>query len=323
MACTNPNLIRYAIDDDTGAINHVFIGRAKSKGIEPKDFGVPYQDKVWYGVVPCGKCLSCRCDYSREWSNRMILELKDHDKAIFVTLTYNNDNLPMTDDGYPTLCKRDVQLFLKRLRKHYDGITIRYYLAGEYGSRTNRPHYHAIIYGIGLTDFTDLDYRGTNEIGSPFYTSPTLEKIWSHGFVLFSDVTWRTCNYVARYVLKKQAQIDDVDGIATRPFNLSSRNPGIGMSASIDLLRTGDTVFPVDGRDGIHNIPIPSTIIKRLKERDDLEIDNLREIVYNRSTFARDDLLSKLAAYGKSYEEYLMDIDNRLKQKLNVLPERR
>lgn len=320
MSCTNPNLIKYSIDDDTGAVYSVFIGPAK--GRDPSTYGTPYVDSTWYGIVPCGKCLSCRCDYSREWSNRMILELKDHPKAMFVTLTYNNDNLPISDQGYPTLCKRDVQLFFKRLRKHFVGVTIRYYLAGEYGIRTNRPHYHAIIYGIGLDDFTDIDYRGCNEIGSPFYTSPTLEKIWSHGFVLFSDVSWRTCNYVARYVLKKQVQTDDVDGVALRPFNLSSRNPGIGMSASIDLLRTGDTVFSVDGRDCVHNIPIPTSIIKRLKEKDDFGIDNLRQIVYNRSIFARDDLLSKLTASGKSFDDYLRDIDNRLKQKINILPER-
>ena len=321
MSCTNPNLIKYAIDDETGVIYHSFIGSARFT--DPNTYGTPYVDKVWYGIVPCGKCASCRCDYSREWANRMILELKDHDKAIFLTLTYNNDNLPISDKGFPTLDKRHIQLFFKRLRKHFDGIKIRYYVAGEYGSHTFRPHYHAIVYGIGLTDFDDLVFRGTNEIGSPFYSSPTLEKIWSHGFILFSDVTWRTCNYVARYVLKKQSQIDEVEGTVTLPFNLSSRNPGIGMNASIDLLKSGDSIFPVDGKDGIHNIPIPSSIIKRLKEKDDLGFDNLREVVYNRSIFARDDLLSKLAAYGKSFDDYCSNKNERLLQKLNILPRRK
>ena len=320
MSCTNPNLIKYVIDEDTGAIYHSFIGSAR--GSDPNTYGTPYVDKVWYGIVPCGKCLSCRCDYSREWSNRMILELRNHDKAIFLTLTYNNEHLPFSDKGFPSLNKRDVQLFLKRLRKHFCDRKIRYYLAGEYGSRTQRPHYHAIIYGIGISDFTDLNYRGTNEIGCPFYSSPCLEKIWSNGFVLFSDVTWRTCNYVARYVLKKQVQIDEVDGVALKPFNLSSRNPGIGFDSAIELLRTGDTIFSVDGKDGIYNIPIPSSIIKRLKETD-IDLENFETLLYNRSNFSRDELLSKLAASGKSFDDYLRDNNKRLWEKLNILPERK
>lgn len=160
-------------------------------------------------LVPCRKCLGCQIDYSRDWANRMIIELQDNPKAIFLTLTYNNDHLPMTDEGYSTLCKRDVQLFFKRLRRHFDGVRIRYYLAGEYGTRTFRPHYHAIVYGIGLSDFSDLEYRGCNERKDPFYSSRVMSDIWSNGFILMSDVTWKTCAYVARYVLKKQGKSSD------------------------------------------------------------------------------------------------------------------
>lgn len=318
MACTNPNLMRFSVDPDTGSIVHSFVGSAKYT--DPTTYGEPYVDKVWYQTVPCGKCASCRCDYSREWSNRMILELADHESAIFVTLTYNNDHLPFSDHGFPTLCKRDVQLFFKRLRKHFHPVKIRYYLAGEYGSRTHRPHYHAIIYGIGLDSFSDLEFRGNNELGQPFYSSPTLESIWSNGFVLFSSVTWRTCNYVARYVLKKQAQRDDCLGVSAPPFNVSSRNPGIGMSRSSDLLKSGDTLFSVDGKDGIHEFPIPRSIIKRLKESD---IDNLSMMCYDRAKVSRDKLLYDLAMSGLPYPEYLSRKDFDLKRKLRILPERR
>ncbi len=198
MSCTNPNLMRYRIDPDSGAVVSSFVGNGSY--MDPSSYGTPYVDPEWYIPVPCGKCASCKCDYSRDWSNRMILELQDHDQAMFLTLTYNDDHLPLSPQGYPTLVKRDVQLFFKRLRKYLGVQRIRYYLAGEYGSTTHRPHYHAIIYGIGINSFPDVVYRGQNKLGHPFYTSPTLERIWSNGFIVFSSVTWRTCNYVARYV---------------------------------------------------------------------------------------------------------------------------
>lgn len=318
MACTNPNLIKFVVDPETGSVHSVFLGPARLT--DPHDYGKPYVDSTWYQTVPCGKCPSCRCDYSREWSNRMILELADHDKAIFLTLTYNNENLPISDQGFPTLSKRDIQLFLKRLRKKFSDNKIRFYLAGEYGSKTHRPHYHAIIYGIGIDSFSDTYFRGTNEIGQAFYSSKTLESIWGNGFVLYSEVTWRTCNYVARYVLKKQQQVEDSDGVCCLPFNLSSRKPGIGMNHASSLLDSGHTVFSVDGKDGIHDIPIPRSIIKRLKEAD---IDKYNELCYNRLLISRDKLILELDASGLPYNEFLRRRDDDLKRKLRILPERK
>ena len=318
MSCTNPNLIKYTVDPDSGVIHSAFVGPGRYT--DPHDYGTPFVGPYWYQTVPCGKCAACRCDYSREWANRMILELADHDRAIFLTLTYNNDHLPISDKGFPTLNKRDIQLFLKRLRKYFQGTSIRFYLAGEYGSKTHRPHYHAIIYGIGVDSFPDLDFRGNNEIGQPFFSSLTLERIWGNGFVLFSSVTWRTCNYVARYVLKKQQQVEDSDGVCCLPFNLSSRKPGIGMSHAAELLASGDTVFPVDGKDGIHDIPIPRSIIKRLKETD---LDKYNDLCYNRLQVSRDKLIADLDASGLSYPEFLRRRDEDLKRRLRILPERR
>lgn len=86
MSCTNPNLMRFRVDPVTGAVVSSFVGNGSY--MDPKDYGTPYVDKEWYIPVPCGKCASCHCDYSRDWSNRMILELQDHDEAMFLTLTY-------------------------------------------------------------------------------------------------------------------------------------------------------------------------------------------------------------------------------------------
>ncbi len=318
MSCTNPNLMHFFVDPRTGAVLSHFAGNGSY--MEPKDYGTPYVDKEWYVPVPCGKCASCHCDYSRDWSNRMILELQDHDEAMFLTLTYNDDHLPLSPKGFPTLDKRDIQLFLKRLRKYLGDKRIRYYLAGEYGSRTHRPHYHAIIYGIGVNTFDDIVFRGNNKLGHPFFTSPKLESIWGNGFVMFSSVTWRTCNYVARYVLKKQAERDDCDGVCLPPFNLSSRNPGIGMSRADELLSSGQSVFAVDGNDGIHNIPIPRSAIKRLKE---LDLDKYAQLCYDRSRIALDKLKLEAMLTDLPYHDYLASKNERLLRKLRILPERK
>ena len=122
-------------------------------------------------------------------------------------MTYNDEHLSFSDKGFPTLVVADVQKFMKRLRKHFTGTRVRFYLAGEYGSRNFRPHYHAILYGIDLADFPDLYPRGYNELKQAYYSSPTMERIWKNGFIIMSEVTSRTCAYVARYVMKKQGKI--------------------------------------------------------------------------------------------------------------------
>lgn len=318
MSCTNPNLIKFYLDKDTGAVMQSFMGNGSY--MDPKDYGTPYVDAQWYVPVPCGICASCKCDYSRDWANRMILELQDHDEAMFLTLTYNDAHLPYSEKGFPTLCKRDIQLFLKRLRKYLGETKIRYYLAGEYGSRTHRPHYHAIIYGIGLSTFDDIVPRGRNQIGCPFFSSPKLEELWGNGFVLFSSVTWRTCNYVARYVLKKQGEIEDCEGVCLPPFNVSSRKPGIGMPRAYELLSSGHMLFAIDGKDGIHDIPIPRSAIKRLKETD---VDKFNEVCYNRTMIAMDKLKLEAQLSGLPYHDYLVNKNRSLLSKLKALPERK
>lgn len=317
MACLNPNYVKTSIDPDTGSLHTVFLGNAKFTN--PLDFGTPYVDSVWYTTVPCGKCSGCHVDYSREWSNRMVLELQDSSDAIFVTLTYNNDNLSFSKSGYPTLVKRDIQLFFKRLRKYFPDRRIRYYVAGEYGPKTHRPHYHAIIYGLSLSDFDDIKFRNVNEVGSPFYSSDTFTNIWSKGFTLLSDVNYRTCNYVSRYVLKKQGSIDDHPFDVVKPFNLSSRNPGLGMDYALDLLNSGDQYFSLDTKDGVRQISIPKSIIKRFKETN---FCNLSEICYNRSTIARERMVLDLTYSQLPFSDFLNKKKYDLSHQLNLLPER-
>lgn len=97
-------------------------------------------------TVPCGKCIACRIAKRKEWSLRMYHELNYHNESVFLTLTYDDLHLPDNN----SLVKKDLQKFFKRLRRDLKGRKIKYFACGEYGDKTNRPHYHAIVFGLGL-----------------------------------------------------------------------------------------------------------------------------------------------------------------------------
>ena len=131
MLCTNPY-----VRDPTGK---VFVQSVVEQNPDLKVKGIPF---------PCGQCLACRINRRRVWTNRLLLESLDHEHNSFITLTYADEFLPISPTKpVPTLCKRDAQLFLKRLRKRLT-FPIRYYLCGEYGGLNGRPHYHAILFGF-------------------------------------------------------------------------------------------------------------------------------------------------------------------------------
>lgn len=197
--------------------------------------------------IPCGKCLGCRLEKSRVWANRCMMEAMEHDSNYFVTLTYDDDHVPVSSvSGYYSLRKRDMQLFMKRLRAN-TGQDIRYFLSGEYGdfSFTHRPHYHLLLFGLKLDDLEPLP--GRSEQGFVYYRSSTLERSWygvprvcsddvkpsQIGRVIVAKLNWETCAYTARYVMKKldgdYAEFYETLGIEPE-FSLMSRRPGIGLS---------------------------------------------------------------------------------------------
>lgn len=197
----------------------------------------PYAESVVreYQEIPCGHCIDCRLKYSREWANRCMMELSYYEpvECWFLTLTYDNEHLcDVNSDIFPgTLVKEDLQRFWKRLRRYneYHDIpgNIRYYACGEYGSNTLRPHYHAIVYGLPVVD---LESWERSKSGFTLFRSPLLEKIWQNGIVCLSPVTWDTCAYTARYVLKKvdhDIKLYHKEGVEPE-FIVMSRRPGIG-----------------------------------------------------------------------------------------------
>ena len=108
-------------------------------------------------TIPCGQCYGCIEDKRREWFVRLNSHLESADSASFITLTYEDEKLPKTSEGIHTLCKEDLQKFFKRLRYYYKWKKIKYYAVGEYGTKTERPHYHAIIFNLPSDEDILLD----------------------------------------------------------------------------------------------------------------------------------------------------------------------
>lgn len=179
--------------------------------------------------VPCGYCVLCRTEQARQWAARISHEALLHDESCFVTLTYDDANLP----EWGSLNYEHLQLFWKRLRKHLNKKRIRYYAVGEYGDKSNRPHYHACIFGHAFT------HQRTILRTEPYllWTHGDLELAWGYGHVSVGALTTQTASYTASYVLKQQARgkrycrIEEETGelvALVQPRAFMSRKPGIG-----------------------------------------------------------------------------------------------
>lgn len=186
------------------------------------------------GDVPCGQCIECRLERSRQWAVRCIHEASLHHQSHFITLTFNDRNCP------DSLDKRDWQLFAKRVRNRVSRF--RFMMSGEYGELNFRPHYHAIMFGLELDD---LEYLRKSPSGENLYTSRALEECWPYGFVSVGSVTFESAAYVARYVVKKiTGPSADAHYQGRVPeFSLMSRRPGIG-AGWFDKFKSD--VFPSD-----------------------------------------------------------------------------
>lgn len=178
----------------------------------------------------CGQCLHCRISRARQWQYRQVLESLTHDYNCFITLTYDRKHIP----GNWSLSPRDVQLFLKRLRKAVSPAPVRYYAVGEYGEGGGRPHYHVNLFGLSEAvsvhgrPFAVLDpmARGPNVI------SGVLHNAWQLGGVHLGEFNWKTAGYCCGYITKSLS--DRSRGVVwnTPEFARMSNRPGLGASAA-------------------------------------------------------------------------------------------
>jgi len=201
-----------------------------------------------YIAVPCGRCVGCRLERRRNWTIRIMHEARYHDANCMLTLTLDDDNL-VYGRLQPTLVKRDLQLFWKRLRKEIK-VDVRYFACGEYGSAGSRPHYHAILFGF---DFPDKVIKFRDN-GHDIFVSDTLDSIWGKGVCSIGALTAASAAYVAGYIMDKSlgSESRKYEYLGIEPeFVVMSRKPGIGRKFfeefSSDIF-PGDFVMMEDGR---------------------------------------------------------------------------
>ena len=146
--------------------------------------------------LPCGQCIGCKLLRSVNWAVRCEHEMSLHEQNCFITLTYDEENLPQ---DY-SLRKDHFINFMKRLRRAIDPVKVRYFMCGEYGEQSWRPHYHAILFGFAFPDKIQVQFK---EVENPYFLSPLLKKLWKFGNHMIANATFETAAYCARYCTKK------------------------------------------------------------------------------------------------------------------------
>lgn len=205
--------------------------------VERRGLAVRRADTV---TVPCGSCLGCRTDQARDWAVRLVHESEYPRRqpcglsraSWFATLTYAPENVP----EFGSLDPEHSWGFVARLRKHFPPRTLSYYLCGEYGERSDRPHYHAVFFGPQFKARELLTERN----GAPVWIADAVQEAWDLGITEITPVTPAACLYVAGYVRKKVRWKDDpgyyerVDPETgelvelRQEFSRMSRRPAIG-----------------------------------------------------------------------------------------------
>ena len=232
--------------------------------------------------LPCGQCIGCKLLRSVNWAVRCEHEMTLHEDNCFITLTYDDIHLPKDH----SLNKYHFTNFMKRLRKDISPKKIRYFMCGEYGDQTWRPHYHAILFGY---DFPDKYRIQSVDVDNPYYISPQLNKLWPKGNHMIANATFETAAYVARYCTKKITgdladehykrtimDFDDATGEIYEYFETElvpeyatmSRRPGIG-KAWYDTYK--NDCYPSNYliRNG-NKLPIPRYYDKLLEREDEV-----------------------------------------------------
>lgn len=231
--------------------------------------------------LPCGQCVGCRLERSRQWAVRCVHESQMHERNAFITLTFDDNHLAKRK--YPdSLDKSEFQRFMKRLRKRLCSRMIKYFHCGEYGSVYGRPHYHACIFGH---DFPDRELWSIRD-DVRLYRSKVLEDLWPYGFSSVGDVTFESAAYVARYIMKKingdlalthYANIDYDTGeiLYDRQPEYTTMSNGIGKSWYSKF--RGD-VFPLDEivLRGVKMRP-PKYYDKLLEREENYDIDFIKQ----------------------------------------------
>lgn len=293
--------------------------------------------------VPCGRCPPCRARKVDEWAFRLVQEEKRSINAYFVTLTYDEDNVPITGNKFMTLLKkehtnkylydysvdpprryrnpdfnhkyvkRDLPSFFKRLRKTQPNVAIKYYAVGEYGSQTKRPHYHMILYNIVAPMYP----IAADKNGNMKYLCPTIEKCWPFGTVDIGGLTSDSAAYCAKYVSKPRRIPEHKRDDRQKEFSIMSK--GLGDNYITDATRKyhkSDLSRNYLTLPGGYMKALPKYYRDRLYDEDERNVQNKRIVkdVAAIDAKIRDDIFRK---YGDDfdYDTYVYELKkSRLRQ---------
>lgn len=141
---------------------------------------VQHDDKV--SEVGCGKCAFCLTNRRSDWMFRIHHEMRDQQMpGWFLTLTYDQRKVPRLKDGTLTLRFKHVQKYLKKVR--FAGHKAKYVCVGEYGSETDRPHFHMLLWTSA--------------------TPQELDRHWGKGIIHFGKLTMASAMYTLKYIITK------------------------------------------------------------------------------------------------------------------------
>lgn len=263
-----------------------------------KDYFKDWNEKDYELIpIPCGNCIGCRLDYSRDWATRCLLEAEQYKYNYFITLTYDDEHLPIGSKGNATLVPEDFSNFLKRLRiyykRHFNHDNIRFFGCGEYGDMSLRPHYHIILFNLPIPDLTP-EFKYVDPItnkqvitkhcanGVIYYYSDIIHDLWNKGNVVIGECSYQSCAYTARYVVKKlkgksseaYATLGVVD-----PFCRMSRKPGIAFNYYFD---NKENIYEYDSltlatNDGARILPPPRYFNKMYEIENELRYYQVKE----------------------------------------------
>lgn len=296
-------------------------------------------NRTQFQLIPCKKCWACQLNYSAEWATRIMLECKDHENNWFITLTYDDDHLPIAEkigdekgrewinDGTwigGTLNEPDMVKFLNSLRKHFErqGHTgIKYFYAGEYGETTHRPHYHIILMNCPLKPEFFYDAHVDKNFKA-HWKSTEVEQYWKEGMIDVAEVEWSSAAYVARYCTKKLS----FDTDKTVYYENGRMPEFVRMSKGIGfeyLNRNREEIYKTDSivmktvKGNLGNIKPPKAFDRKLEQVNPELMEMIKESRKKAAERARE-ITEQLSDYT-DLQNLIMSAE-RVKMKMQMLP---
>lgn len=257
---------------------------------------------------PCGKCTTCSVLKRTEWANRILIETIYSEYTLFITLTYNDENLPFNN----SLTPEHAINFLKKLRYYHEPKKLRYYLCGEYGEQTWRPHYHAILFSATEIDKEHIAKSWTNKLKEPL------------GFIHFGEnANNAVAQYVSGYITKKLNRDDlykkSILGDRYKEFSLKSQ--GLGRALVLDIINsTGGLLLDEDVLKSINldgkKIYLGKYLITKLRKT---LLNDTKEPLYTKEMRALrfekeiEDSVKKKISLSETKKQKILNLETKLK----------